>query len=187
MKEPFALRATRGSLGSRLERRRDDAAGETLVAQGGPKGSRDELAEGRGTGSVGSGRGVDKVEGAVEEMGSVLERDVVGPSDVLVGPRDGVGLEFDALEVFDDTVGGSAITVPEWPPAAVVFGKGGVRRGRREEVAVVGAVGRRVGGKTIRVDLDEGVLGPEDVLKAVGDEEEAVGGSENGLVKGGRI
>jgi hypothetical protein len=54
-------------------------------------------------------------------------------------------------------------------------------------VAVVAAGGRRFVGEVVGVDLDEGVLGSEDVLEAVGDEEEAVGGGEDGLVEGVRI
>ena len=141
------------------------------------------MAEGRRTGSVRGGGRVDKVEGPVEEVGGGLEGDVVGPSNVLGGERDRVGFELDALEVFDDTVGGRAITVPERPPAAILFGEGRVGQGRGEEVAVIGAIGRRVGGKVVGVDLNKGVLGSKDVLEAVGDEEESVGGSQDGSVK----
>ena len=55
-----------------------------------------------------------------------MERDVVGPSNVLGGKRDGVRFELDSLEVFEDTVGGCAITVPEWPPAAILLRKSGI-------------------------------------------------------------
>jgi hypothetical protein len=117
--------ASRGLVGGG-QRGRDDSAGETLVSEGRPEGGRDKLSVGGSTGAVGGDVRVDKVEGPVEKVGGVLEWDVVGPGDVLGRERDGVGFELDAFEVFDDAVGGSAVAVPEWPPAAVLFGKGGV-------------------------------------------------------------
>ena len=117
-------------------------------------------------------------------MGSIIEWDGVGPGNVLGGEWGDVWFELHTFKVFDDTVGSGAVTVPEWPPAAVVFGKLGVGGGAGEEVAVVSSIGRWGVRETVEVHLDEGVLWSEDIAEAVSDEKEAIGGSEDGGVEG---
>ena len=51
-----------------------------------------------------------------------------------------MGFEFDTFEIFNDTIGGGAIAVPEWPPAAVWFGEGGVSRRAGKEMTLICAV-----------------------------------------------
>ena len=86
----------------------------------------DELTEGGSTRAINSGGRVDKIEWPIEEVGSVEEWDGIGPSDVLGREGDGVGFELDAFKVLDDTVGGGAVAMPEWPPAAVLLRESGV-------------------------------------------------------------
>eukprot|EP00977_Amphora_coffeiformis_P016245 scaffold4969_cov104-Amphora_coffeaeformis.AAC.1 len=78
--------------------RREDAAGETDVAELCPMLWVDELAEGRGARSVGGFVGVEEVEGAKKGMGWVVEVYGVGPGDVFVGVWDGGGFELHALQ-----------------------------------------------------------------------------------------
>ena len=58
-----------------------------------------------------------------------------------------VGFEFDSFEVFDNTIGGGAISVPDGPPALIRFWEVGIGFWAGEEVAVVSGVGRRVVGE----------------------------------------
>eukprot|EP00977_Amphora_coffeiformis_P006582 scaffold1414_cov234-Amphora_coffeaeformis.AAC.2 len=164
--------------------RRKDAAGKTDVAESCPMLWVDELAEGRGARSVGGFVGVEEVKGTKKSMGWVVEWYGVGPGDVFVGVGDGGGLELNALQVFDDAVGCGAVSVPDGPPAAGLFREVLVGGWLAEEVAVVGS---RCRGLVVEVDLDCGEPGSECGLESVGDEEEFVGGGEDGFVEGGGV
>eukprot|EP00977_Amphora_coffeiformis_P008255 scaffold1856_cov96-Amphora_coffeaeformis.AAC.1 len=108
----------------------------------------------------------------------------VGPGDVFAGVGDGGGLELYALQVFDDAVGCGAVSVPDGPPAAGLFREVLVGGWLAEEVAVVGS---RCRGFVVEVNLDCGEPGSECSLEPVGDEEEFVGGGEDGFMEGGGV
>eukprot|EP00977_Amphora_coffeiformis_P021966 scaffold10118_cov148-Amphora_coffeaeformis.AAC.1 len=163
---------------------REDAAGKTDVAESCPMLWVDELAEGRGARSVGGFVGVEEVEGTKKGMGWVVEGYGVGPGDVFAGVWDGGGFEFHAFQVFDDSVRCGAVSVPDGPPVAGLFWEVLVRGWLAEEVAVVGS---RCRGLVVEVNLDSGEPGSECGLEPVGDEEEFVGGGEDGFVESGGV
>eukprot|EP00977_Amphora_coffeiformis_P024878 scaffold17428_cov99-Amphora_coffeaeformis.AAC.1 len=125
------------SLGYDGQGRRKDTAGKTNVAELCPMLWVDELAEGRGARSVGGFVGVEEVEGTKKSVGWVVEGYGVGPGDVFAGVWDGGGFELHALQVFDDSVGCGAVSVPDGPPAAGFFWEILVGGWLAEEVAVV--------------------------------------------------
>eukprot|EP00977_Amphora_coffeiformis_P023973 scaffold14842_cov165-Amphora_coffeaeformis.AAC.1 len=104
--------------------------------------------------------GLRKLKGPRRGVGWVVEGYGVGPGDVFAGVWDGGGFELHALQVFDDSVGCGAVSVPDGPPAAGCFWEVLVRGWLAEEVAVVGSWC---------------------------DEEEFVGGVEDGFVEGGGV
>ena len=170
----------RGGFGGGGEGRRDDAATGTHSFQGGPKGWGNKLAKGGGAGTIGCLRGLNKIKGSKEVISRVGEVDGVGPGNVLGGIRGGGGWELDAGAVLYHIVGGGGVLVPQRPPTPVLFREGSVSSGEGEEVAVEVASGK-VGSLGLReVYLDESKLGAEGSLKAVGNEEELVGGGGDG-------
>eukprot|EP00977_Amphora_coffeiformis_P022804 scaffold11537_cov115-Amphora_coffeaeformis.AAC.1 len=141
----------------------------------------DEPAEGRGAQSFGGFVGVEEVKGTKKGVGWVVEGYGVGPGDVFAGVWDCGGFELHTLQVFDDAIGCGAVSVPDGPPAAGLFREVLVGGWLAEEVAVVGS---RCRGLVVEVDLDSGKPGSECSLEPVGDEEEFVGGGEDGFVEG---
>ena len=65
--------------------------------------------------------GFGEVKWAAEEAVGVGKTDGVGPGDVSGGIGCDGRMEFDAFLVFDDAILGSAVFVPEGPPATVLF------------------------------------------------------------------
>eukprot|EP00977_Amphora_coffeiformis_P012605 scaffold3161_cov146-Amphora_coffeaeformis.AAC.5 len=65
--------------------------------------------------------GLRKLKGPRRGVGWVVEGYGVGPGDVFAGVWDGGGFELHALQVFDDSVGCGAVSVPDGPPAAGCF------------------------------------------------------------------
>ena len=96
-------------------------------------------------GAVAGGEGVYKVKRALEEVTGVKEWDGVGPSNVLGGRRVGSWFEFNSFQILNDVVRRCAVSVPDWPPASVLFRQGGISRGGSQEVAAVGTGGGWVG------------------------------------------
>eukprot|EP00977_Amphora_coffeiformis_P017282 scaffold5536_cov186-Amphora_coffeaeformis.AAC.5 len=158
-----------------------DAAGKTDVAESCPMLWVDELAEGRGARSVGGFVRVEEVEGARKGIGWVVEWYGVGPGNVFAVVWGGGRFGLHALQVFDDSVGCGAVSVPDGPPVAGLFREVLVGGWLAEEVAVVGSWCR---GLVVEVDLDSGEPGLECSLEPVSDEEEFVGGGEDGFVEG---
>lgn len=173
----------RRSLGGRSEGGRDDATLEALRFERSPEGKWDVLAEGWCARFIEGFRWFGEVERSMQKKGWVVEWDVVSPSNVFGCVGGDSWLEFNAVKVFDDAIGGSPIAMPDWPPASMLFRKCVVGGGEGEEVAIV--CGWRSDGERglTQVDLDEGKEWTKACLKAVSDEEETVRGSEDGGMK----
>ena len=65
------------------------------------------------------------------------------------------------MAVFDDAIGGGGVTVPERPPALILFGQGVVRRWWSKKVAVIVASWCFGSGRLGQVYLDKREFGPQ--------------------------